>query len=90
MIKTPHNNAYKILIENLIAERNRQGLSVRQLAEKLGTFHSLIIKTESRERRLSVIEFVQYAKALNLDYCALLKEFDDNLTKEAAMKASEK
>lgn len=42
-------------------------LSMRQLAEKLDCPHSFVGKVEQGERRLDVIEFVEYCKALNTD-----------------------
>lgn len=82
MIKSVHSAAYKALIESLIAERMKQGLTMRELADRLGVVHTFVSKIEKRERNLSVLEFIQYATALNLDYKALLDELAINLRQE--------
>lgn len=84
MIKSVHSAAYKALIESLIAERMKQGLTMRELADRLGVVHTFVSKIEKRERNLSVQEFVQYATALNLDYKALLDELAMNLRQECS------
>lgn len=42
-------------------------MSMRDLAQKLGVTHSYIGKVEQQERRLDVVEFVEYCRALELD-----------------------
>jgi transcriptional regulator with XRE-family HTH domain len=59
--------------EWLINKRKEAGLTQRQLAERLEVVHSLIGKVEKGERRLDVIEFITYCKALNADPNELYK-----------------
>ena len=40
---------------------------MRELAERLDVIHSWIGKVELGERRLDVIEYIQYCKALGVD-----------------------
>ena len=42
------------------------GLTQRDLAKQLGVTHSIIGKIETGDRRLDVVEFYEYTKALNL------------------------
>ena len=67
MIKNAQHPAYKALIDMLVSERNRQGLTVRQLAELIDEDASFVTKIETRVRKLSAIEYFQYCKALKLD-----------------------
>ena len=67
MIKNVHHPAYKALIDMLVSERNKQGLTVRQFAELIDEDASFVTKIEMRIRKLSAIEYFQYCKALKLD-----------------------
>lgn len=50
-----------------IEQRLRLGMSQRALAEKLNVTHSLIGKVETGDRRLDILEVIQYSHALELD-----------------------
>lgn len=47
--------------------REAQGLTMRDLAAKLGKPHSFVQKVECGERRLDVVEFVWYCEALGVE-----------------------
>ena len=66
MKKSIYSSKQDKLITWLKDQRLAQGLSMRQLAEKLDCPHSFVGKVEQGERRLDVIEFVEYGKALNI------------------------
>ncbi|WP_036551737.1 helix-turn-helix domain-containing protein [Neptunomonas japonica] len=67
MIKSVHHPKYRALVKWLISARKRQGLTVRDLAELLNERHSVIVKIETRSRKLSALEYYQYCKALKLE-----------------------
>ena len=67
MRKTITSVKYQKLLEWLKSARNKQGLSMRDLAVKLDEPHSFVGKIETAERRLDVREYVEYCKALKLD-----------------------
>jgi transcriptional regulator with XRE-family HTH domain len=48
----------------LIAVREAEVLSQRELAKRLGRAHSFVGKIESGERQLNVLEFCEYVDAL--------------------------
>lgn len=54
------------LIAWLKDQRSKQKLSMRELAERLDVPHSFVGKVEQGERRLDVIEFIQYCEALEV------------------------
>ena len=62
-----HSETNKALRDLLTAQRHKLNLSQRDLAEKLGVNHSLIGKIETGDRRLDVVELLEYAHALEID-----------------------
>ncbi len=64
MFKTLHTKEHKKLISWLKEKREEKGLTMRALADKLGTQHTLIGKVEQGERRLDVVEFIKYCDAM--------------------------
>jgi len=66
-IKTIYTEESKQLTAWLKAERARSGLTIRQLATKLGWASSIVGKIEQGERRLDVIEFIVYCESLGAD-----------------------
>lgn len=66
MIKSINSPDNLKLIAWLKKQRTVQNLTMRNLADKLCVPHSFIGKVEQGERRLDVIEFIQYCEALNV------------------------
>lgn len=66
MKKTIHSDENRILVNWLKEQRIDQGLTMRDLSTKLGLPHSFIGKVEQGERRLDVVEYIQYCQALNI------------------------
>ena len=64
--KSIHHNLHASLRKALIKARKDLGLSQRDLAERLGITRSVIGKVETGDRRLDVVEFYEYTKALEL------------------------
>lgn len=67
MVKTIYSEKNEILLQWLKKERQKKGFSMRKLAEKLNRPHSFISKVEQGERRLDVIEYIDYCGALGID-----------------------
>lgn len=59
-----YNADYLSLREWLVCGRKELNLTQRQLAKRLGVVRSLIGRVELGERRLDVIEFINYCKAI--------------------------
>ena len=62
-----HSKANIALRNLLITQRERLQLTQRELAEKLNIGHSLIGKIETGDRRLDIVELLEYAHALEID-----------------------
>lgn len=76
MYKSLNTPEHQRLLTWLKKQREQQGLSMRELAEKLSVPHSFVGKVEQGERRLDVIEFVRYCKALGVSPSGGLSEID--------------
>lgn len=66
MSKILYAPEYRKLIEWLKEARAERGLTMRELAAELSVPHSYIGKVEQCERKLDVLEFVEYCEALGL------------------------
>jgi transcriptional regulator with XRE-family HTH domain len=72
LAKGTHDPRYRSLIAALAEARKRAGLSQSELARTLGQRQQFVSKYESGERRLDVVEFVDVARALNIDWAPML------------------
>ena len=73
-----HDARYKRLIDALTDARQTARLTQAGLAERLGRRQQFVSKYESGERRLDIVEFIDIARALNVDELALLKRIRSN------------
>jgi ribosome-binding protein aMBF1 (putative translation factor) len=73
-IKTIFRPGYQSLIKALITARNKAGITQHELAKKLGRPVTYPTKIEHVDRRLDVMEFIEYAEAVGLDPIALLRK----------------
>ncbi len=64
--KSIHHQLHRSLRDTLIKARKDLGWSQRDLADQLDITHSTIGKIETGDRRLDVVEFYEYTKALKL------------------------
>lgn len=61
-----HSSEHELLRQIFIRQRKTLGLSQRELAEHMGIIYSAIGKIETGDRRLDVIEFIQYCQVLEI------------------------
>ena len=57
MTKSVHTPAYEKVMAELVAMREKAGLTQRQLAKKLNREYSFVWRIETGERRLDLVEF---------------------------------
>ena len=67
MKKAIYSSDGNILCNWLKEQRNNAGLTMKELGSLLDVHHSIIGKIELGERRLDVIEWIQYCEVLNAD-----------------------
>ena len=58
---------YQHFLEILAEARDKTGINQRELSRQLKRPHTYISKVESGERRIDVIEFIEIARALEID-----------------------
>jgi len=71
-MKSTHSAQYESFREALKQVRIDQGLTQKDVAERLKVPQSFVSKYENGERRLDVVEFITLAKALDVDYIKIL------------------
>ncbi len=67
MAKSIYDDEYRSLIKRLRDHRISVGMTQQALADALGKPQSFVAKVEGCERRLDVIEFVHWCRALSVD-----------------------
>jgi ribosome-binding protein aMBF1 (putative translation factor) len=65
--KSAHSAQHTALRNYLIEQRKALGLSQRDLADRMQVTRSLIGKIETGERRLDVVEVIDYCSYLDID-----------------------
>ena len=68
-LRTPGHQALMLV---LITTRKNTGATQQELASKLGRPQSFVAKVETGERRLDVVEFVEWFDALEVDPAAAI------------------
>jgi transcriptional regulator with XRE-family HTH domain len=72
----------------LLRQRMDRGVTQTELAKRLGKPQSFVAKYEGGERRLSVIEFIEIAEALQVRSSDLLDELHEILKSSGQQDAS--
>lgn len=70
------DDRYRALVRRLRERRLEAELTQSGLAERLGRRQQFVSKYESFERRLDVIEFVDIARELDLDWARELQQIE--------------
>ncbi len=72
----------------LLRQRTNRAVTQAELAKRLGKPQSFVAKYEGGERRLSVIEFIEIAEALQVRPSDLLDELHEILKSSGQQEAS--
>ncbi len=67
MSRTLNSPRHEALTRFLIDKRKRAGLTQTELAVKLGRYQSFVATVESGQRRIDVIELLDFADAIGFD-----------------------
>ena len=74
MSKTIYQDRYASLVHALREIRKQNNVTQIQLAERLGKPQSYIAKVETLERKLDIVEFVDWCKAIGADPTLLIRD----------------
>lgn len=72
MSKSIYDGEYRELIDTLRVERKALGITQQALADKLSRPQSFVAKVEGCERRLDVVEYLHWCRALGIDAARVL------------------
>src|SRR5258706_4746954 len=75
-LKSTHSLPYRELLARMRAAREASGITQEALAKRLGKPQSYVSKAEQGERRLDVVEFLQFMRAIEGEPHALLREIE--------------
>lgn len=87
MRKSVYTKESAALSETLVEARRKAGLHQSVLAERLGRDQSIISNIERGQRRLDVLEFHAYARAMGCDPVGLFKRLSSRLDELSRAKA---
>lgn len=73
------SDSYKKLITRLAEARKAMDLKQVELADRLAKPQSFVSKVENGERRLNVVEFLIYTRAMGIDEIELLQSIAEEL-----------
>ena len=90
MDKKIYNKKWKVFREVLRIERKHHYISQKSLAKKLGIEQSYISKTEIGDRRLDIIELIEYCDAMGLTLTDFVFRMEGRLLAEGLMSPARK
>ena len=76
MAKSISDPRYRAVIDALAKARRANGISQADLAYQLSRRQQFVSKYESGERRLDIVEFVDIARVLKVDFILLLSNLE--------------
>lgn len=74
-MKTIHDDRYKSLIRQLVAEREARDITQTTLAVALSRPQSYVAKVENLERRLDIVELADWLRALGAEAEGFMRRF---------------
>jgi transcriptional regulator with XRE-family HTH domain len=75
-LRSTHSPLYRALLARMRAARQARGITQQELARRLGKPQSYVSKAESGERRLDVVEFLHFMRAIEGEPHALLRDLE--------------
>jgi transcriptional regulator with XRE-family HTH domain len=82
MSASARHKHYELLIQLLKEVREQRGLTQVDLAERLGNTQTFVSKVERSERRLDVVELIEFLEAMEVPVEKWLKDYVDRRAKD--------
>ena len=73
LTKSLHSPEHAALCRLLLAARRKAGLTQQDVAKRLKRPQSFVAKVEGGERRLDVLEFIDFTRAIEADTSKVLR-----------------
>ena len=73
LTKSLHSPEHAALCELFLAARRKAGLTQQQAAKRLNKPQSFVAKIEGGERRLDVLEFLDFTRAVEADPIKIMR-----------------
>lgn len=73
-METIRTARHRQLVETLVTERKRAGITQVNLAEQLGVSQTWIVRLEGGGRRIDVVEFMALAEAIGFSPAKIIRE----------------
>ncbi|MXO48642.1 helix-turn-helix domain-containing protein [Erythrobacter vulgaris] len=74
------DDRYRWVLDRLKSRRKELGMTQERLGELLGIHRQYVSRVELGERRLDIVEFVDFARALNLDPLLIVEDIEQAST----------
>jgi len=75
-LKSTYSSQYRRLLARMRSARRARGITQRELAGRLGRLQSYVSKVETGERRIDVVEYLHFMRAIEGEPFALLREIE--------------
>jgi len=79
MTRSTHHPAYVAFLKMLREERRLNGVTQVELAAKLGNRQTFVSKIENGERRLDVVELLEYLESIGVDSSDFISRLREKL-----------
>lgn len=79
MANSLHDPRYAKLIDRLVAAREAEGLTQRDLAARLKRPQSYVSKVETMQRRIDLLELIDLLTVLQIDPSSFVADFASEL-----------
>lgn len=86
MTSSTHNSDYRLFLAVLRDARKRRNLSQVELASRLGNTQTFVSKCERGERRIDLVEFVEFAESIGVSPTDLMADYLDRRAGQTPMR----
>lgn len=86
MFRSIHSSYYQHLCRMLVEERKGRGLTQVEVAQRLKQPQSYVSKYESGERKVSIIDLIEIARAIGFDPGKFVRRLDVQIREDKTLR----